>query len=189
MAFDSMGWGWDMRDESPQPTLSALKDYDEFKVDREAELENATEMEIIFSKTFATKVEDNGHDHGETNTSLEDIEVDNIIPIEKEHNKKEKKLLEGNEKTVVPNKSKVGAAIGMQHRLNRIVDVVESFVPPWVATTSRIGVDPPGCNIMECLGLLKSLAIELGSELDMFVVLGDDEVRVAWLEDQLKCEH
>ena len=59
----------------------------------------------------------------------------------------------------------MGAATGMQCRLYRIVDVMESFVPPWVATTSRIGVDPPRYNIAECLGLLKSLPIELGSEL------------------------
>ena len=39
MMLDNMGWAWDMRDESPQPTLSALKDYDEFKVDKEAMLE------------------------------------------------------------------------------------------------------------------------------------------------------
>ena len=36
--------------------------------------------------------EDIEHKNEETNVSLEDIEVENVIPIEKERNKKEKKI-------------------------------------------------------------------------------------------------
>ncbi|KAJ8438612.1 hypothetical protein Cgig2_010396 [Carnegiea gigantea] len=157
---------------------------------REHGLENATEMEIIFSKAFATG------EHSWDRYTSQIFEVGNVILIEKEHNMKKKISTsdKGNEKAIVPNKSKVDTATGMRYQLGQSK----------VGTASRMGVDPPGCSIAECISLLKSLpSVDLGSESymlgvglfikrqyrEIFIALEDDDVRVAWLEDELKREH
>ena len=76
------------------------------------------------------EVQDIEHNDEETNVSLEDIEVENVFSIEKEHNKKKKKSTsnERNRKITVQNKSKVSTAAGIRHQLDRIVDVAESLL-------------------------------------------------------------
>ncbi|KAJ8422984.1 hypothetical protein Cgig2_025009 [Carnegiea gigantea] len=132
-------------------------------------VEEEENIEVI--RTVRT--EDSGYDGcGVPNISLENIEVDNVDSVEQE---------------------------GMQSRLDRIVEATESYIPHFTATS--MSNDLPDCSIAECMRLLKTLpSIELGSELymlgarlfikrqyrEMFIALEDDDVRVAWLEDELE---
>ncbi|KAJ8429758.1 hypothetical protein Cgig2_001255 [Carnegiea gigantea] len=169
--------------------------------ERERE-DEAVEEEENVEVIRNVRTKDNGYDDCRVpNISLENIEVDNVDFVEQDGNKKKKasSSKEGKEKPTKRIKSKVGTAAGIQSRLDRIVEAVESFVPHFTATS--VSNDIPGCTIAECMSLLKTLpSVELGSELymlgarlfikrqyrEMFIALEDDGVRVAWLKDELE---
>ncbi|KAJ8440946.1 hypothetical protein Cgig2_020488 [Carnegiea gigantea] len=166
---------------------------------REKEREDeAVEEEKNVEVIRNVRTEDSGYDdYRVPNVSLKNIEVDNVDFVEQDANKKKKasSSKEGKEKPTKRIKSKVG----IQSRLDRIVEAAESFVPHFTATS--VSNDIPGCTITECMNLLKTLPfVELGSELymlgarlfikrqyrEMFIVLEDNGVRFAWLEDELE---
>ncbi|KAK9725943.1 hypothetical protein RND81_05G179300 [Saponaria officinalis] len=157
---------------------------------RHAGVENLTEMEIMFSKTFATGdnsfnpyiVNEADFDEGydapngefnddlvvdENNVDLENIEVDIDLNLKKEQ------LIEKKRKEKTPNerkgsiskgkKSKVSTALLMQSQLDRICSVMETTV------TNTKKSDQSGYSIAECIAVLKSItSIEPKSELFMF---------------------
>ena len=119
---------------------------------REGEAEDeAVEEEENIEVTRIVRTEDSGYDdHGVPNISLENIEVENVDSIEQECNKTQKasSSKEGKEKPTKRIKSKAGTAVGMQSRLNSIIEAAKRCVPHFTKTS--LSNDIPGCSIAEC---------------------------------------
>ncbi|XP_074285178.1 L10-interacting MYB domain-containing protein-like [Silene latifolia] len=188
-------------------------------------IDNLTEMEVMFSKTFATgdnsfnpymvteTEDDEGYDASndvfndnmvgdESNVDLENIEVSNDLPLEKDHQhvKKRKETAENDRKSHITRKgkkSKVSTALVMQSQLDRICTVMESTV------ANSQTKDQSGYSISECITVLKKIpSIQPRSELfmlgtrlfvkreyrEIFIALEEDDLRVNWLDEELKRE-
>ncbi|KAK9724375.1 hypothetical protein RND81_05G068000, partial [Saponaria officinalis] len=166
-------------------------------------IENLTEMEIMFSKTFATGngsfnpyiVNDTEDDEGydaineefndtlvgyETHGEFENMDIGNNLTKKRAGSKK----------------SKMSTALMMQSQLDRICNVMETTV----ANTKN---DQSGYSISECIAVLKKIpSIEPKSELfmlgtrlfvkreyrEIFIAIEEDDIRVNWLEEELKRE-
>ncbi|KAH9617367.1 hypothetical protein KSS87_011205 [Heliosperma pusillum] len=184
-------------------------------------VENLTEMEIMFSKTFATGndsfnpyvVNETDYDEeydepndefndklvvDEKNDDLENIEVDIDSTLKKKQlNEKKRKEKTQNEGKGKGKKSKLSIVLLMQSQLDRICSVMETTV-----TNTKMS-DHSGYSIAECIALLKKItSIEPKSELfmlgtrlfvkreyrEIFIALEEDDIRVNWLEEELKRE-
>ncbi|KAK9681958.1 hypothetical protein RND81_10G039800 [Saponaria officinalis] len=187
-------------------------------------IENLTEMEIMFSKTFVTGngsfnlyiVNDTEDDEGydaineefndtlvgdETRGEFENMDVGNNLTIKKEqgHGKKRKENISVGRIGHMSHKgkkSKVSTALIMQCQLDRICNVMET-------TAANTKNDQFGCSISECIAVLKKIpSMEPKSELfmlgtrlfvkreyrEIFIALEEDDIRVNWLEEELKRE-
>ncbi|KAJ8429042.1 hypothetical protein Cgig2_034071 [Carnegiea gigantea] len=166
-------------------------------------------MEIMFSNTFGT-VNKNGRREGEGEDEVleeeENIEVIRTVRTEDSGyndcgvpNISLENIKEGKEKPIKRIKSKVGTAVGMQSRLDPIVEAGESYIPHFIVNS--VSNNLPNCSIAECMSLVKILpSIGLRSELyeldarlfikrqyrEICITLEDGDVRVAWLEDELE---
>ncbi|KAK9715292.1 hypothetical protein RND81_06G155100 [Saponaria officinalis] len=180
---------------------------------RHGGIENLTEMEIMFSKTFATgngsfnpyivndTEDDEGYDaiNEEFNDTLVGDETHGEFENMDGHEKKRKEnILVGRigHMSYKGKKSKVSTALMMQSQLDRICNVMETTV----ANTKN---DQFGYSISECIAVLKKIpSIEPKSELfmlgtrlfvkreyrEIFIALEEDDIRVNWLEEEFKRE-
>ncbi|XP_074318427.1 L10-interacting MYB domain-containing protein-like [Silene latifolia] len=172
---------------------------------RHSGIENLTEMEIMFSKTFATG---NGSfnpyivNDTEDDEYFENIELVNNLTIKKDqqHEKKRKENVSNGKIGHISRKgkkSKVSTALIMQSQLDRICNVMET-----TATNTKTN-DQSGCSISQCITVLRKIpSIEPKSELfmlgtrlfvkreyrEIFIALEEDDIRVNWLEEELKRE-
>ncbi|KAJ8444281.1 hypothetical protein Cgig2_029694 [Carnegiea gigantea] len=141
------------------------------------------------------KIKYSGHDdYGGTNLSLENIEIETVNVVEQKGKKKQKKSssTEGTGKATKKNKSKVSTASYIQSQLDCTMEAVERCVSYFSATS--ISSDLPGMyRFAQKLFHRGSGLYVLDARLfikkqynEMFIALEDDDVRVSWLEYEVR---